>query len=659
MVLFRRSRWLFLLIFSVALAGAGVIPAPRGLLAQGPTATWTPVANYVLADDAHLRGGPGTSYPPVGRVIRGQVVYPVARNADATWIMIAYGTGYGWIRADLVAWADALTALPVLAPEGLTPTVGPRLPSATPFFPTPIPPGNWANVDAQGAYLRAGPGRTYLVVGAIHPGDVVEPVSRTEDGTWILIRQAEGFAWVRVDLVRWQDDLEALPVILTDEPDALTPTLTFTPSRTPTTSATPTATPSLTATATSSATVTVSPTATASPTVTKSPTVTSLPTVTETPPPTSTGTVTPTDTPTITPSPTVTPPPTVTPSPTVTELPTATPLPTDTPSPTATDTPTATETMAPTETLAPTVTATATPSPEPSATDTPTVTPTLMPTATETLTPSVTPASTDEPTATDTPTDDPTAAPTATDLPTDEPVALALEASATALAAPPTFTPMPPPSVLGADETATPLPPSETPIPPTDTPEPPTATSEPPTDTPVPASATPLPAVTVPAGDAPPAGDNPLAGIVAWVQGLSPSTRLLGGGAVLVTLYLAVYLFGAAGVARYGEGFVIETCPVCQKGELSVVNRTRHTLGIPRVRRTVHCDYCGSVLRQVGRTRWRYTVDGDENLELFRRYNGRVITNAELIALGRPARMQMVNLEPSSRSKPPEYTDES
>jgi hypothetical protein len=119
-----------------------------------------------------------------------------------------------------------------------------------------------------------------------------------------------------------------------------------------------------------------------------------------------------------------------------------------------------------------------------------------------------------------------------------------------------------------------------------------------------------------------------------------------------------VYLFGAAGVVRYGDGFVIETCPVCQKGELSVTNRTRRALGIPRVRRTIHCDYCGSVLRQVRRTRWRYTVDGDENPELFKRYNGREITNAQLIALGRSARMQMVDLELPEQNPPPEYVDE-
>ncbi len=139
-----------------------------------------------------------------------------------------------------------------------------------------------------------------------------------------------------------------------------------------------------------------------------------------------------------------------------------------------------------------------------------------------------------------------------------------------------------------------------------------------------------------------------------------PRDVLIGGGVgLLVAVYAALYALGTIGAARYSGGFVIETCPVCQRGALTVVNRERRLLGIPRVRRTVHCDYCGSVLRQVGRARWRYTVDGDENPALYRRYNGREITDRELIALGRPARMQMIPPEgPREDFQPPEYIED-
>ncbi len=127
--------------------------------------------------------------------------------------------------------------------------------------------------------------------------------------------------------------------------------------------------------------------------------------------------------------------------------------------------------------------------------------------------------------------------------------------------------------------------------------------------------------------------------------------------AALVIAYSVLYAAGAVDAGRYAGGFVIETCPVCQKGQLSVVDRRRRVLGIPRVRRTVHCDYCGSVLRQVGRRRWRYTVDGVENPDLYTRYNGSEIKDSDLVALGVSKRYQMV-VEPPENYQPPEYVDE-
>lgn len=615
MTVFHRTRCSILGLLILALVFAGMMIDSRPLLAQEPTPTWTPVANYVQADDAYLRGGPGLNYVPVGRVIRGEVAVPLARNESASWVMIAYGTGYGWIRSDLVSWADNLTVLPVLEAGNLTPTIDTRAVTATLFFPTDTPEGNWANVDEQGAYLRAGPGRTYLVRGSVHAGDVVEPVARTEDFTWIMIRVEDGFAWVRADLVRWQEDLEPLAIVVTDEPLNLTPSLTYTPS----------------------ATASFTPTRTATPTLTN--TATQTPSATMTPSSTSTGTLTPS----FTPSATLTPTSTMTPSSTPTATLTATPEPTDTPTATATETPLPTDTA--TATPAPTETDTATP--QPLATDTP---------ATDEAAALAVTAVAQEPTAEITPVD--------------------------ALAAPPTFTPMPAPPVLGATEDATQIPPTvtgePTEVPPSPTDAPPSPTDAPPTATDVPASLTPPPSDTPDAAalpvapppvapgeesPEPPGGGNLLDAVLNWFYGLPQSTRIGGGLALLVGAYILLYVLGALGVNRYVEGFVIETCPVCQKGELSVVNRTRRSLGVPRVRRTVHCDYCGSVLRQVGRNRWRYTVDGDENPELFRRYNGREITDGALVTLGRPARMQMVSPEPANGEngddfEPPEYVDE-
>ena len=122
-----------------------------------------------------------------------------------------------------------------------SPAIAQRAPS-TSRHSGRISSSKWVNPWRTGASARAGPGRTYLVMGALHAGDVVDPVARTADFTWVMIRldevdaaaaQAE-FAWVLADLIRWQDDLGALPVVDFSTPDNLTPTVTDTPTSTPT-----------------------------------------------------------------------------------------------------------------------------------------------------------------------------------------------------------------------------------------------------------------------------------------------------------------------------------------------------------------------------------------------------------------------------------------
>ncbi len=663
------------------------------VLAQGDaTSTATPRGNYVLADDVYVRGGPGRDYVPVGHLVRGQYVQPDSLSQDGEWVLIRYGPGFGWVQRDLVHWADDPDDLPVYTSDDLTPTPDPDLFTATPFFPTDTPEGNWANVGEEGAYVRAGPGRTYLVLGALHAGDVVTPVARVEDFTWVMIRFEDGFGWVQWDLVRWTDDLDPLPVVATDDPDNLTPSATFTRTRTPTATATPppttTGTRAPTGTPTASATLRPSLTATASLTATGTPTNTRTPTATRTPSSTATATPTPTGTPssTRTPTATRTPPPTATDSPTATRTltdtpgrtPSATRTPTDTPSSTHTPTPTATvaaavvPTITRTPTRTPTATPTATATPTPTKTSTPTRTPTETPTVTASATPTATVTSSATRTATQTRTpqerDEPTA--TAEASPTAGPA----ETDIAVLPPPPTFTPMPSPPRLGETD----LPPSDTPTP-TDTPPPtrtPTGTA---TDTATPAptaspsprasatrqatpTATATPSATAEAvAAAPPeveAGDGQAPVEPPSPPGLPPEVAiaaLLGG---LVALYLVFYVAGAANAGRYHpEGFVVQTCPVCRRGELWLDERRRRFLGIPRVRRTVRCTYCGSVLRQMGRSRWRYSVDGKENPELYRRLNGRVVTDADLLAMAPPRQAQQPTATPKPDFEPPRYIE--
>ncbi|MCZ7547061.1 MAG: hypothetical protein M5R40_27650 [Anaerolineae bacterium] len=75
---------------------------------------------------------------------------------------------------------------------------------------------------------------------------------------------------------------------------------------------------------------------------------------------------------------------------------------------------------------------------------------------------------------------------------------------------------------------------------------------------------------------------------------------------------------------------MIEQCPVCG-GRLTVEKKSRGLLG--RGRRVVRCDTCSSVLRERGRDRWHYAIDITRSPEIYRRFNGKYLTEAELEAL--------------------------
>lgn len=425
--------------------------------------------SVVTASSIFVRSGPGQSYPPVGRLSEGDLVRPVSRNAAGTWIMVSYNPGFGWIRRDLVYWTVDANALPVISDDELTPSPLPgeeTVPVNVAI--TLTPDGSWVDVGERGAFVRSGPDYSYPELGTLQSGAIVEPVSRDVNGAWVLIRFEDGFAWIARNLVRWQTNVNELPVVYrgnltpsptftrTDTPSptytpsqtptatqTLTPSTTPTITRTPTATATdtPTRTPSHTPTSTQTltpspmasdtATRTPTPTSTAVPTETASLTLTATRTRTDTatPQPTATPTQVPTRTPSRTPRPTATATHTASPTPTATQAPTETatytPSATDTPAPTdtATRTPeptdTSTVTSSPTDTPAPTDTATRTPEPTETATYTPAVTDTRVTTNTPTRTPEPTATLTFTPTATDTATRRPSATPAATATATD------------------------------------------------------------------------------------------------------------------------------------------------------------------------------------------------------------------------------------------------
>lgn len=280
-----------------------------------------------------------------------------------------------------------------------------------------------------------------------------------------------------------------------------------------------------------------------------------------------------------------------------------------------------------TETLTPTPTETATYTDVPSAT--PTDTATATPTPTVTVTPSLTSTSTQTPTQTPSVPSTHTVTPTVTETPTQT---LVVDAQA-----------------AEADETD----------------EPP-AVAVAATDTDITEQVLVLPETETPMPDGSDGeGDNPPPVIEepadAGANEVSIPAELVIGSMILILIlaYVALYLRSAASVGRYASGFVIETCPVCQQGHLNIEARQERVFGLPRVRRTVRCDVCRSVLRQTGNGRWRYAVDRLENAVLYQRYNGEIITDSELQKLNQTSpRPDMLRNSPTFEEEEPKSPNE-
>jgi uncharacterized protein YgiM (DUF1202 family) len=660
-------RLLFLLAVLITLI------APLLALPVSAQTTTTPsptaVGNYVTARDIYVRGGPGEFYLPVGRLVAGAEVRPFNISADGLWVLIRYSRGFGWIRRDLADWADDIDNLPQLDESNLTPT------SLATDTPTPRPTGVQIAAGEAGAYVRFGPGVNYPYLGAVVSGEHVDPVGRNLEGDWILIRFRDGFGWVSRALLARNAPLNDLPVLLTG---ALTPSATLPASLTPTASDTPT----LTQTPSQTPTATLIPTNTPIGSGTSSATETLTPSETLTPLPTNTLTGTATLTPSLTA--------TLEPTLTDTSTSTASVVPTlrITLVPTETSTETATSTATNTFTPMPTHTSTNTPSAVPSETEAEEATsvvsvlqaPTQRPSAT--LTRTASPTSTQTPTSTATNTATRLPSETLTSAPSDTPTEAVTETATAAPsatveaieAATETRTPRSTIAVtqteISSRETATSAPRAEATervVLPAET-ETITPSATLPVRTTVTAEVTPEPnasqaeTATATATRTPPVGII-LPTPVSSLPESTPSTptippEALVGGLVLLALivYVGLYWRGLSMADHYADGFVIQRCPVCQQGQLSVETRLNRVLGIPRPRSIVRCDTCRSVLREAGRHRWRYAVDPLENPPFYKRFNGKIVYEATLTALEGTMPSEASPVHPPT--KPPVFLDD-
>jgi lysozyme len=121
----------------------------------------------VTANSLYVRQGPGTTYPSVGYLIKGDIVVKLEANADGSWLRVQRLTD------SLTGWVSA--------------TYLEKVPS------TPPPTGGQQyRVTATSLNIREGPGTQYTVIGSAKLNEIVTGIGANSDQTWRQIRKSDG-----------------------------------------------------------------------------------------------------------------------------------------------------------------------------------------------------------------------------------------------------------------------------------------------------------------------------------------------------------------------------------------------------------------------------------------------------------------------------------
>lgn len=173
--------------------------------AMAPTAERTSPGVMVIGAQPLLvlRSGPSMAASVVATVPGAQVTWAEGRNANATWLWVAYDDAgaRAWIlRDDVQVWGEA-AELPV---------IGPAAP-AIPVAASGAPGGAAGRVQSGPVNVRGGPGLDQAVIGQAVAGQVVTPTGRSREGDWLAIAWDGGTGWIATSLVAIGGDVGALP----------------------------------------------------------------------------------------------------------------------------------------------------------------------------------------------------------------------------------------------------------------------------------------------------------------------------------------------------------------------------------------------------------------------------------------------------------------
>ncbi len=127
--------------------------------------------------------------------------------------------------------------------------------------------------------------------------------------------------------------------------------------------------------------------------------------------------------------------------------------------------------------------------------------------------------------------------------------------------------------------------------------------------------------------------------------------------AVFSVLYSQRRASGRRELTRYAEGFPIENCPICRAGDLQLDEKINGALGIPNITRSVRCNNCRSLLREIEPGVWRYNIDPYVNPQIAYKYNTQRFTDADLLMLVREAQQYEPIVEQTVEGNPDRAKD--
>jgi hypothetical protein len=173
----------------------------------------------------NVRGGPGTDYPVIGRLVEGQTLPVTGRNAETTWWQVVYPPGSnerGWVSGDGQFTTSSNTEGVPIVQAPPKPTPAPPTATPTPALPViqyfradreTLNPGekvtlSWDLSGAREAFLRY----DEVTEGVIAPGSKTLSPSKTTVYT-LLARGAAGDTTAQVTVTVNEATATPVPII--------------------------------------------------------------------------------------------------------------------------------------------------------------------------------------------------------------------------------------------------------------------------------------------------------------------------------------------------------------------------------------------------------------------------------------------------------------